>query len=79
MCNITSEYFRKIFKGFYGVSPVRYINNLKITMAKELLESKMYSVTEAANQAGYTEMAHFSREFKSSTGISPSEYKKSAQ
>lgn len=79
MCNITPEYFRRIFKTFYGVSPVRYINNLKITMAKELLESKMYSVTEAANQAGYTDMAHFSREFKRSMGISPSEYKKGAQ
>ena len=79
MCNITPEYFRRIFKNFYGVSPVRYINNLKFTMAKELLESKMYSVTEAANQAGYDEMSHFSREFKKATGVSPSEYKKSAQ
>ena len=79
MCNITPEYFRRIFKNIYGVSPVRYINNLKITMAKELLESKMYSVTEAANQAGYDEMSHFSREFKKATGVSPSEYKKSAQ
>ena len=39
----------------------------------------MYSVTEAANQAGYDEMSHFSREFKKATGVSPSEYKKSAQ
>lgn len=79
MCNITPEYFRKIFKSFYGSSPIEYINNLKITLAKELLESNMYSVTEAAIRAGYTEMSHFSRKFKSLTGISPSEYKKSAQ
>lgn len=79
MCDITPEYFRKIFKVFYGVSPVRYINNLKISSAKELLESQMYSVTEAALQSGYNEMSHFSREFKKLTGISPSEYKKSTQ
>ena len=79
MCDITPEYFRKIFKSFYGISPIRYINNLKITRAKELLKSKMYSTTEVAVQAGYTEMSHFSREFKKATGVSPSEYKKSAQ
>jgi len=79
MCNITPEYFRRIFSSFYGISPIKYVNNLKITMAKELLESKMYSVTEAAIKAGYSEMSHFSREFKKSTGISPSEYKRSAQ
>ena len=76
MCNITPEYFRRIFKCFYGISPIKYINNLKITLARELLESNMYSVTEAAIRAGYVDMAHFSREFKSSMGISPSEYKK---
>ena len=78
MCGISPEYFRKIFKNFFGTSPVNYINNLKITRAKELLESKMYSVTDAALQSGYTEMSHFSREFKKATGLSPSEFKKSA-
>ncbi|MBQ7821252.1 MAG: helix-turn-helix domain-containing protein [Clostridia bacterium] len=79
MCNITPEYFRRIFKSFYGVSPINYINNLKITRARELLESQMYSVTDAAIISGYTDMSHFSREFKKRTEISPSEYKKSAQ
>ncbi len=79
MCEITPEYFRRIFKSFYGVSPISYINNLKITRAKELLESQMYSVTDAALQSGYTEMSHFSREFKKITGVSPLRYKKSAQ
>ena len=76
MCNITPEYFRKIFKSFYGISPIKYINSLKIMLAKELLESNMYSVTEAAIASGYSDISHFSREFKKFTGNSPSEYKK---
>ena len=79
MCSITPEYFRRIFKSFYGISPIKYINTLKITLAKELLESNMYSVAEAAVRAGYTEISHFSREFKKATGFCPSEYKKSVQ
>lgn len=75
MCGISPEYFRSIFKNYFGVSPVHYINSLKITRAKELLESEMYSVNEAAIQSGYTDMSHFSREFKKAVGICPSQYR----
>lgn len=76
MCGITPEYFRSIFKGFYGVSPICYINNLKITRAKELLETGEFSVTKSAIQSGYSDMSHFSREFKKYFGLSPKEYAK---
>ncbi len=75
MCGITPEYFRKIFKSFYGISPLKYINNLKINHAKELIESRMYSVTDAALQSGYSDMSHFSREFKKVVGVCPSDFK----
>ena len=74
ICGVTPEYFRKIFKTYYGTSPVKYINELKISHAKELLASGMYSVTEAAMQSGYTDMSYFSREFKKNTNITPKDY-----
>jgi len=73
LCGISPEYFRRIFKKFYGISPINYINNLRLLRAKELLESQLYSVSEVAMQCGYKEMCHFSREFKRAMGISPSE------
>ena len=76
MCNITPEYFRKLFKNFYGVSPVKYINNLKVTRARELIESGLLTITEAAVLAGYTDISHFSREFKKATGYCPLDYQK---
>ena len=76
LCSITPEYFRKLFKSFYGTSPLSYINNLKIARAKELLSSRLYSVCEAATEAGYRDMSHFCREFKKATGKSPGEYTK---
>lgn len=75
LCGITPEYFRKIFRSFYGVSPLKYINDLKISRAAELIRSGMYSVTDAALMSGYTDISHFSREFKRATGISPSKLK----
>ena len=74
MCGITPEYFRSIFKKAYGVSPLHYINHLKLTHAKELMESGMYTVTTAAFQSGFSDLSHFSREFKKAVGLAPNEY-----
>ncbi|MGN1094146.1 MAG: helix-turn-helix transcriptional regulator, partial [Candidatus Neoclostridium sp.] len=74
LCGITPEYFRKIFKSRFGASPVKYVNELKISHAKSLLSSGMYSVTEAAVQSGYTDMSFFSREFKKYASVTPKEF-----
>ncbi len=76
MCGITPEYFRKLFRSFYGTSPLAYINALRINHAKDLLATGLYSVTETAILSGYTDSSHFSREFKKQTGKAPSEYAK---
>lgn len=75
MCGITPEYFRKIFKNFMGMSPVRYINNLRITRSRELLLTGLYSVGEVCFMSGFHDESRFSREFKKNTGVPPSEYK----
>ena len=75
MCNITPEYFRKIFKCLYGTSPAKYIIDLKLEHAKELLSSGQYSVTEAMLLSGYDNSAYFSHQFKKKYGISPNEIK----
>ena len=74
MCGITPEYFRKIFKEYFGDSPIIYINKMKISRAKELISSGMYSVSEVCELSGYSDSSHFSREFKKATGVCPSEY-----
>lgn len=74
-CGITPEYFRKIFKSFYGVSPLKYINKLKLSFAKELIKSGMYTISEVAMQSGYNDISYFSREFKKATGTSPMFYR----
>ena len=47
---------------------------LRIERAKELLSYKNQNVSEVAYRLGYASVAHFSRQFKSKVGISPSQY-----
>jgi AraC-like DNA-binding protein len=75
LCGISEDYFRKIFRKKYNVSPSGYISSLKIEYAKELLRSGLLSVSEIAELAGFGSVSYFSREFKKTVGISPSEYK----
>ena len=74
-CGISEVYFRKIFLKHCGTSPVKYINNLKIARAKELIASGMYSVSQAAELSGFRDESYFSRTFKKAVGVCPSEYK----
>lgn len=53
------------------MSPVEYINKLRIKKACELLKSGMYTVSEAAEKTGFTNVYYFSRIFKSITGVNP--------
>ncbi|MBE6630153.1 MAG: helix-turn-helix domain-containing protein [Ruminococcaceae bacterium] len=75
MCKMTPEYFRSIFRKYYQVSPLKYINDLKLTHAAELITSGEYSITEVAGLSGFTDASHFSREFKKHFGVPPVEYK----
>lgn len=76
LCKMTPEYFRALFRKFYGASPLKYINDLKLTHAAELIESGEYSITEVAGLSGFADASHFSREFKKHFGVPPVEYKK---
>lgn len=77
LCGMSEVLFRRHFKNSMGVSPLRYINNLKIIRAKELLSDGICSVSEAAFLSGFHDECYFSREFKRATGVTPSTYKKS--
>ena len=43
---------------------MKYINDLKLKRAKELLNSGFYTVSDVATQAGFFDLSYFSRFFK---------------
>ena len=75
LCGISEVYFRKIFLHRFGVSPKEYIIDKRMEYARQLLAMGDFGVTEIAENCGYSEPCHFSREFKRKFGISPKYYK----
>ena len=71
---ISEVYFRKLFKEEYGISPQKYIIDLRIQNAVGLISAGYYSLKEIAYMSGYNDYKYFSVEFKKIMGVSPSEY-----
>ena len=74
--NMSTVYFRKLFSQRYGISPMRYVGNIRIENAKNMLLSDNYSVSEIAEATGFSSVYSFSRAFKKATSLSPSEFLK---
>ena len=68
----SETYFRKIFQNVYGVTPLKYINNLKIEYALELLRSGYFTVNQIAERAGFADPKYFSKVIKKQTQKPPS-------
>lgn len=79
LCGISVIYFRKCFKNVYGMAPMQYVHNLRLNKAKSLLLSASISIAEIAENTGYSNRYHFSKMFKLYTGVSPTDYIKSAR
>ena len=75
-CFISEAYFRKIFNEVYGISPIKYLNKLRLENAGKMLETGSYKVNEVYKKCGYVDACRFSREFKKHYKVSPSNYKK---
>lgn len=70
-------YLSYLFKKTLGKSPSEYLTQCRIDQAKRLLtQSEEHSVKEISNAVGYDDPYYFSRIFKATTGLSPSEYRK---
>lgn len=72
---ISESYLRKLFQTNLAVTPLEYLKQMKTNMAAELLLNSSHTLAEIAEMIGYSSQRQFSRGFKYTTGMRPSEYR----
>lgn len=68
--------FQRRFKLATGMTPMEYIQTLRIEEAKHLLETTAGPIEAVAEEVGYDDAAFFSRLFKRSVNLSPAQYRR---
>ncbi len=63
------------FKAATGTTPLQYLQEKRVSQAKQLLKQSNLTIAEISFAAGYQDTSHFSSLFRKVTGIAPVEYR----
>ena len=68
-------YFSKVFKQLFDDNFINYLTKIRIDRAKLLLKDVSFNIKEVGKSVGYADSNYFTKVFKRSVGMSPSEYR----
>ncbi|MDY4490438.1 MAG: response regulator [Candidatus Faecousia sp.] len=74
--HLSAQYISQLFKSEIGVGFLAYLTNIRMEQAKKLLLSTPLSIAEVSEQSGYGDYRVFTKVFKKSEGITPSQYRR---
>ncbi|MGN1347088.1 MAG: AraC family transcriptional regulator [Eubacteriales bacterium] len=74
---ITKMHIIRVFKRKFGITPMQYLIDKKICVAKSLLCGTVMPIKEIASLLRYSNTQHFSSSFKNATGQTPNKYRQS--
>src|SRR6204780_1853235 len=69
---LSARQLERLCRQHVGMGPASLYRQLRMRFANWLIENTDRSVTDIANEAGFADCAHFSRQFKDAYGLSPS-------
>lgn len=70
------EYFSRYFKQATGKNISKYLTDLRIERAKELLKSTDMTISDICYECGYSSLSNFRSNFSKYCGMSPKEFRK---
>lgn len=77
--HINKYYLAHTFKKDLGISPIEYLNGIRIREAKILLDITDYNIAEIAEITGFSSQSFFAQAFKRATNKTPSIFRKEAR
>lgn len=75
-CHLSETHFRRLFQNDMNMTPVEYINLIRVQAACDYMKKEDYHMEKVADRVGYQTMSTFNRNFKQIVGISPYQWKK---
>ena len=76
--NLTPDHFSKIFKKTTGVRPIEYIHRKRLQRVRLLLLTTDLSVSQIADQVGFSSPTYLLRIFRKHMGVTLMQYRKAA-
>lgn len=73
---LSASRFAHLFRQQTGITPMKYLERLRVARAQELLLTTGLSIGEVGYQCGYEEPLYFSHVFRRSVGRSPREFRR---
>lgn len=73
--SLSVSQLQRDFRKQFGINPNRYLQDVRIGFARHLLKTTQMSMAKIANECGFYDQSHFSRLFKTATGLSPVSYR----
>jgi len=74
--NLSARQIRRLFIKHYGLSPIRYISNHRLLLARKLLKTTQLTITDTAFAAGFSSVRRFNEAIKTAYQCSPSDLRK---
>jgi AraC-like DNA-binding protein len=73
---IARHHFVRVFAAAYGITPLRYLGEVRMEAAARLLESMDISASEAAKAVGFSNRSAFQRRFHQYFGVTPAAWRR---
>ena len=75
-CHMSETHFRRVFQQRMNMTPVEYVNFVRVKKACELIDKANISMEEVAEKVGFMTPSTFNRNFRRIIGTSPYQWKK---
>ncbi|MGP4845272.1 helix-turn-helix transcriptional regulator [Marinobacter sp. 1Y8] len=73
--NLSPYHFARLFRATFGCAPYQYVQEQRLTRARELLRGRHHKITAIALTCGFGDHSQFTRAFRKRFGITPSAYR----
>ena len=74
--NICDDHLIRLFRETIGITPMKYINRIRLEEAQKMLVNTDYSVTEISYRAGFSNISYFSKIFTDVFEQTPRQYRR---